>query len=49
MSDTNNEQQTVSQAYRDLSEIDRMLYKTIIDLTLILLKRTNVNEQNFEN
>ena len=46
MTDIKSEQQTVSQVYRELPKIDRMLYKTFIDLMLILWERRNLNEQS---
>ncbi len=43
MSANNNEQQTVMQAYNSLPDADKLLYKTLIDVILLLLKH---NEEN---
>ena len=38
MTEIKNELRTVIQTYRELSEIERMLFKTLMDLTMITKK-----------
>ena len=39
----NNEQKTVMQAYSSLPDADKLLYKTIVEIILLLLKYNDKN------
>lgn len=43
MTSNKNEQQTVSQAYKTLPEAEKLLYKTIVDMILLLWKHNRQN------
>ena len=38
MTENNNERQEIIQAYKKLNESDRIIFKSILDMTIILLK-----------
>ena len=48
MTEIKGEQQTASQAYSSMSEANKLLCKTILEMILLLLNHGQ-NEQNFEN